>query len=287
MTSSCQFDRGASRVEAVDESDATPRDRRGAKRAAWRAFSNGTRLLINGTGEQRRAAGIRARLAAREAQPVRIAEGVGVALSPVARKALGASVQTHAPRVSIVPTGAGQPQTIDLGSLEFISSPGWLPDGRLVVQTVGPGGGFAVSVPSAAGRDAAALLPPGMTLPLTGSNVISPDGSRILASDSAGRSVVCTIVSPACQALSGMKDDDVISGWSADGQSLFVYQPRPEVVQIDRVEVRSGRRSAWKTVRPLGPAVSGFIKLIVSPDGAIAYGYSRSRSQLYVIKGLK
>jgi hypothetical protein len=58
-------------------------------------------------------------------------------------------------------------------------------------------------------------------------------------------------------------------------------------VQVDRLEVASGRRSAWKTVRPLNPAVSGLTVLIVSPDGAVAYGYSKGASQLYVIKGLK
>jgi hypothetical protein len=50
----------------------------------------------------------------------------------------------------------------------------------------------------------------------------------------------------------------------------------------------SCRRSAWKTVvRPLNAAFSGFTVLIASPDGAVAYGYSKGASQLYVIKGLK
>jgi hypothetical protein len=49
----------------------------------------------------------------------------------------------------------------------------------------------------------------------------------------------------------------------------------------------SGRRSAWKTIRPLSAAVSGLTNLIASPDGALAYVYRADASQLYVIKGLK
>jgi hypothetical protein len=57
--------------------------------------------------------------------------------------------------------------------------------------------------------------------------------------------------------------------------------------QIEKIDVGSGRRSTWKTVRPLNPAVTGFNTLMVAPDGGVAYGYGRSRSELYVIKGLK
>ena len=75
-----------------------------------------------------------------------------------------------------------------------------------------------------------------------------------------------------------------MAGWSADGQSVFVFQPASDVVRLD---VASGRRSPWKTIRPLNPAVSGLGGVMAAPDGAIAYGYGRSRSELYVIRGLK
>ena len=47
------------------------------------------------------------------------------------------------------------------------------------------------------------------------------------------------------------------------------------------------RRAVWKTIRPLNPAVSDLMDLIVPPDGAVAYLYRADASQLYVIKGLK
>jgi hypothetical protein len=153
------------------------------------------------------------------------------------------------------------------------------------MQVVRPGSGPTVCVVSAAGRDPAPLLPSGATL--RGDNLISPDGARIVAVDTAGRYVVCTITAPTCRPLPGARDGDVVSGWSTDGQSVFVFQPQPMLAQIEKIDVGSGRRSTWKTVRPLNPAVTGFRALMVAPDGAVAYSYGRSRSELYVIKGLK
>jgi hypothetical protein len=58
-------------------------------------------------------------------------------------------------------------------------------------------------------------------------------------------------------------------------------------MQVERLDIASGRRSASKTVRPIAAGVSGLSGLIASPDGAVASGYRKDASQLYVIKGLK
>jgi hypothetical protein len=278
------FDRGTSRVEVVEASNQTPRDRSWREASRLGDFSSGHALLINGTGDSGGPQGSVYVWQPTEGQPVRIADGLGVALAADGRKALVVTNQTP-PKISIVPTGAGQPQVVDIGPVEQVSWAGWLPDGRLVMQVIRPGSGPAVYVLSAAGRDPAALLPAGVTL--RGGNVISPDGTRVVAVDATGQFVVCTIAAPSCRPMSGMRDGDVVSGWAADGQSVFVYQPQPMQVQVDRLDVASGRRAAWKTVRPLNPAVSGISALLVSSDGAIAYDYRRSRSELYLIKGLK
>jgi hypothetical protein len=277
------FDRGTSRVELVEGSDPTSQDRSWREAGRLLAFSSSHALLINGEGDSSGPRGSAYVWQPKEAQPVRIADGFGVALSPDSSKALVVSLQAP-PKISIVPTGAGQPQVVDIGPVELISWAGWLPDGRLVIQVVRPGSGPAVLVFSASGRDPVALLPADVTL--RGNNLISPNGSRLVAVDATGQFVVCTIAMPVCRPLPNTRDGDEVGGWSADGQSVFVYRSQP-MGQVDRLEVTSGRRSTWKTVRPLNPAVSGLGVLIVSPDGAVAYGYSRSRSELYVIKGLK
>jgi hypothetical protein len=280
------LDRGRTRAEFLEPSDATPQDRSWREAGRVAALSNDHALLINGVGDSGGSQGSVYVWQPRQPRPVRIAGGAGLAIAPDGSKALVVSLETP-PRISMVPTGAGQPQAIDAGVFESIAWAGWLPDGRLVLQGVRAGSPEAVFVRSAAGGDLVPLLPAGVTL--LGTNLISPDGSRIMAVDAAGRIVLCTVSTsvPACAPIAGVREGDVASGWTADGRSAFVYQPQPGQVQVDRIDVASGRRSAWKTIRPLNPALSGVRGLIVAPDGAIAYGYGRSRSELYVIKGLK
>jgi hypothetical protein len=278
------FDRGKPRIETVEGSS------RVAQARSWRAggflsaFSKGHSLLFSSAGDSGGPQGSVYVWPPTEAQPVRISDGVALALAPDGSKALVVSSQAP-PKISIVPTGAGQPQVVDIGPVDVVSWAGWLPDGRLVIEVARPGSGPAAYMLSAAGRDPVGLLPAGVTL--HGSNLISPDGSRVVAVDALGQFVMCTIATPMCRPVAGTREGDVVSGWAADGQSVLVYQPQPEQVQIERIDVMSGRRSTWKTIRPLHPAVSGLSGLIVSPDGAVAYGYRADASQLYVIKGLK
>jgi Tol biopolymer transport system component len=278
------FDRGTTHVELIDGSNDIALDRTWRESSRLAGFSNNHALLINGTGDSGGAQGSVYVWQPKEAQPVRIADGLGVGLAPDGSKALVTSIQTPV-KISIVPTGAGQPHAIDIGAVDLVTWAGWLPDGRLVIQIVRSGSDPAVYMVSATGLNPTPLLPTGTTL--RGDHLISPDGAHIVAVDSTGRFVVCTTTAPTCRPLPGARDGDVVSGWSADGQSVFVFQPQPMQAQIEKIDVGSGRRSTWKTVRPLNPAVTGFNTLMVAPDGGVAYGYGRSRSELYVIKGLK
>ena len=56
---------------------------------------------------------------------------------------------------------------------------------------------------------------------------------------------------------------------------------------MDRLDVVTGRRELFATVQPASAAVSGLRNLVITPEGAIAYTYGRSRSTLYVINGLR
>ena len=278
------FDQVVGRVELVDGDNPAPQDRTWREGGSLVAFSDSHALLINESGDSGGPNGSVFVWQPKEPQPVRIADGNGRALSPDGSKALVESFATP-PRVSIVPTGAGLPQLLDLGPIELVTWAGWLPDGRILIGLVRPGSQAVVYAAATAGGDPVALLPAGVTL--RGRNLISPDGSRIAAIDAGGRLVTCAIATPACQAVPGARDGDEVAGWSADGKSLFVFQRQQDPVQVDRLEVASGRRSAWRTVRPLYAAVGGFSDLFASPDGALAYDYSKDRSALYVIRGLR
>jgi hypothetical protein len=280
------FDHPLSRIELIDGADTAPQDR------SWRdggyvvALSSTHALLVNQSGGSG-SGGARGSVYLRQPgvqQPVRIAEGQALALSPDGGKALVYLDQTP-PTVSVVPTGAGRPNALDLGPIDSVKWAGWQPDGRMVIQFTRQGGKPIVYQLSPDGGNPTALLPEGVTL--RGANLISPDGSRIAAMKSGGQLVVCTMAAPACRPVPGAGERDTVAGWTADGKFLFVYRREVVPTQVDRIDVETGARTAWKTVHPLHTAVSGIASLIASPDGSLAYSYNLTRSELYVIKGLK
>jgi hypothetical protein len=279
------FDHPLNRIELIDVADAAPQDRTWRDGGRLAGFSPSRHLLLqfsagSGSGGPSGSAYVWQPGAP---QPVRIAEGSAVGLSPDGSKALVVPYKLPL-TVSIVPTGAGQPQPLDLGSIESVAWAGWLPDGRIVISFARQGGKPVAHVLSLDGRNPVPLLPEGATL--EGANLISPDGSRIAATDADGRLAVCTITPTACRPVPGATDREAAAGWTADGTSLFVYHGQVVPTQVDRLDVASGARSAWKTVRPLQAAVTGLRTIMASPDGALVYGYSRTRSELYVMKGL-
>ncbi len=282
------FDRGTSNIEVIEGSDPIPRDRSWRESGELGAFSTNHTLLINGFSGTGGTGGSGAVYVWKpnETQTVRIAEGRGLALSPDGSKALVFTTGNQL-KVTIVPTGAGQPLPVDIGTAESVSWAGWMPDGRVVIRGVLRNSTPIAHVVSATGRDPKPFLPDGVTLPDSGNNLISPDGSRIVAADASGRIVLCTIAAPACTPVPSMEDGYELAGWSADGKSLFVCKRQPEQTQVDRLDVKTGRRSAWKALRALNPSASGIAAVIVSPDGAVAYGYRRDASELCVIKGLR
>jgi hypothetical protein len=75
------------------------------------------------------------------------------------------------------------------------------------------------------------------------------------------------------------------AGWTADGRSLFVYRRFPVPVAIEKVDMATGRREAFSTLKPATAAVSGLIRLVVTPSGTAVYNYGRVRSSVYVISG--
>jgi eukaryotic-like serine/threonine-protein kinase len=280
------FDRGSRPLEVLGSTDSTSRSRSWREGSDTSAFSANHTLLITGNGDSAGPEGSVYAWPAQDTQPVRIAAGDGLALSPDGRYALVASKESP-PTLSIVPTGAGRPSVVDIGPIEQASWAGWLPDGRLIVQVVRPGASAVAYTLSADGRDPNALLPDGVAFSAFSGNVIAPDGSRVIAVDADGAFVVCFVAKPECRPAPGIRDDEQVAGWSADNQSVFVWTQAPGRFEVDRVDVGSGRRSLWKTIRPLQPALSGLLGISAAPDGALAYSYRRSSAQLYVIKGLQ
>ena len=214
-------------------------------------------------------------------QPVRISEGVGIAISPDGSTVL----VSHDKTLALVPVGPGRAQPLDVGSLKGNGWAGWLPDGRLITQgerADGTRGIFAV--PTSGGPPV--NLVPG-DLELIGDRLVSPDGAHIVATGKDGGLRLCALSAGTCVAMPGSRMGDQMCGWSADSRAVIVRHGVEVPVQLETLDVSTGRRVNWRKVQPKHPALQGVRRLMVAPDGSILFAYSWARTDLYVIRGLR
>ena len=75
----------------------------------------------------------------------------------------------------------------------------------------------------------------------------------------------------------------------ADGTSLLIHQSGAVPIHIERLDLATGKRTPWKTLRPQDPAgVTMMGVVVVSADEqAYAYRYGRYLQELYLIEGLR
>jgi hypothetical protein len=76
--------------------------------------------------------------------------------------------------------------------------------------------------------------------------------------------------------------------FTADGRGLLVRRPIGDGgVQIIRVDLASGARTPVRTIAPM-PGTGAIGQLLMTADAsAYVYGYGITRSDLFLVKGLK
>ncbi len=210
--------------------------------------------------------------------------------SPSGESIRAATVRQN--RVVLTPTGAGSPRTIEIPELEMLRSAWLFPDGKRML-ILGKRAGelprfFVADIEAPKLRP---VTPPGYD-GFFGNRPISPDGSRFFAihGDPGSMSFqIFPIDGGPPKDLAGAEQQDVISGWSGDGRSIFVYRRNQLPIPVYRLDVESGRRELWKELSPSDPAgVEGGYGLVVARDGrAYAYDFDRALSTLYLVKGVR
>ena len=85
-----------------------------------------------------------------------------------------------------------------------------------------------------------------------------------------------------------MAPGDTPVQWGSDG-TLYVRRGAAWPPVVDRIDVSTGRRKAWKTIQPADPVgVDIIIRILVTPDGkAYCHDYVRFLSELFIVEGLK
>jgi hypothetical protein len=91
------------------------------------------------------------------------------------------------------------------------------------------------------------------------------------------------------KAVPGLQPEEVPTGWSSDGRSLFVLTRGQVPAQVYRVDVATGQRTFWKSMEPADSAgIDTIGRVMMSLDNkSYVYSYVRTLSDLYLVEGLK
>ena len=89
--------------------------------------------------------------------------------------------------------------------------------------------------------------------------------------------------------IAGLNQGEQPITWSADGHSLYIYQPGELPARVYRLDIKTGQRALWKELMPSDPAgVENIGPILMTPDAkTCVFGYHRMLADLYLVEGLK
>ncbi len=220
---------------------------------------------------------------------VKLAEGWAAGLSRDGRFAL---VIDHddARKVTSVPTGAGDPHLLPQHGI-LVARGFWSPDGRFVLLAGSDASANAHTwlqpmndgAPQGAGR----LL----TSDEVRATAISPDGKWASAGSPGAGWKLYPTAEGASRPLAGVENGEIPVSFSADGRYIYAVhkQTAPPTITLTRVDIASGARSTWKTLKPADPAGIVLIgNVALTPDGeTVAFTTAQSLSELFLVTGLQ
>ena len=218
--------------------------------------------------------------------PVRLGEGSSGGLSPDGKWALAIPTNQQT-QLTLLPTGAGQPRTLNVSGLQHIHN-GWarfLPDGK-TISVIGDETGHA---PRCYLVDAAT----GHAKPVTPESVLcgpsAPDGREIIGRSTSNVISVYPVDGGDPKLIPNLAPNFVPIQWSDDGSSLYGYHAGEIPSRVYRVTFASGTETPVQELRPGVPAgVVTFAPVVASRDGKkFAYSYNQTLSVLYMISGLR
>ncbi len=223
--------------------------------------------------------------------PKRLADGYAWALSPDGKFVLATAGLPDA-QIILIPTGPGQPRTIDTPGLRHGGRMGFFPDGRRIwFMAEDPQGRRRAWVQALSGGEPRPVTPLG-----AGGTVLSGDGRFFSARAADQDWYIYSTETTENHRVSGLLPGEEPIQWTADGKLLYVRSEdelRPGELAITtrvyRLDPFTGRRELWKEIRPVHPLADGAIGAIFfSADGkTCVYTHHRFSSELFLVDGLK
>ncbi len=157
----------------------------------------------------------------------------------------------------------------------------------MVFSGVDPSGGRHLYSMDTKGGAPHVITPAGFHA-LNGERMLSPNGKTVLVTDDS-RWWLFPIGGGEGRAVLGLKPDDVIAGWTPDGQSVYASAQTLPPVKVDRVELATGHREFCCQFSP--PDTTGIFAMgpvILTPNKDLyGYGFGRITSSLYVMDAPK
>ena len=266
--------------------DATARDLGWFDWTGDRALTpDGKLLLFDESGEGARPGPIAYLRSTDGAPAVRLADGLGVALTRAGDVALVRAI-TVPEHFVMVPVGAGQPRALPPDGFGQVLYGAFITDGsRIAFEANESGRGTRIFVQDVNG---------GKPKPVTAEGInasrifLSPDSRWIAAIGSDTRVHLFPTEGGTPKDLQSSHPGDTPAGWSEDGLHLYVSVAGVPG-HLDQIDLTPGGRTRLRDLT--GPDAAGvltFGSARVTPDGqTIVFGYVRILSTLYRAHGLR
>jgi len=216
--------------------------------------------------------------------PVRIGEGVGLAISPDGKWVI--TQPANGGPLSLVPTGAGEARQLTHDSVSY-QRVRWLPGGKeLLASGIEGGHGARDYVIDVSNGNSRPITPEGV-----GGVVPSPDGRRTAVLQPDGKWGIWPLDGSGLRLIPGLDANYLLSGWLPDGESVYAVSRRQheKTGTVYRVNIVTGKMELW---RPFGEGLAvGALSMggsyLSGNGGAYAYRYTQVLSQVCVVRGMK
>jgi hypothetical protein len=92
----------------------------------------------------------------------------------------------------------------------------------------------------------------------------------------------------ATRIISELQDGEAMVRWSGDGGHLFLKRPEGDTIKLSRLDVASGHKEPWKTIKVPEPGAEFIGDVALSADGkACAFSFQHDLANLFLVRGLK
>ena len=216
--------------------------------------------------------------------PVRLGEGHAGGLSQDGKWAI-ANFPGTPERITLLPTGPGEPKEIQVPGLSHYFAYRFLPDGQhLVITGAEQGHAERTYLADLHGGKPRPIAPEGVV-----ARILSPDGKYVAGLGAENKLTIYPVEGGEPRVVPNSPQDLHPIQWSGDNLSLFVSREFDLPVRIDRVDIATGHRQLARELMPPDPVGIVTIRFIrLTPDAkSYVYSIERTLSELYVVDGLK